>query len=146
MTEFNIDGEIVIVKTKPKVIYAIYEDGLHYIDNNPLLGENSKTIIEPTGAFLSIIGLAHSEISLNIALANSGNFGGFSGFILSDNFEIGDIVEIYKVSDIVNLGGSTEAFITDSDGHTQIGTSNTHSFHVIKKVFSGTGNDWFTYS
>src|SRR6266496_410639 len=144
MTEIAIDGNIVSIKTKLKSAYAIYEDELRCVDNNPASGTNPRTVIESTGASVSIIGLTHSEASLNVALSSGGNFAGFSGFVLSDNFEIGDVVEVYKIPDVINLGGSTEVFITDSSGHIQISTSAEHSFHVIKKAFSGTGNDWFT--
>ena len=145
MTEIAIDGDIINITTKAKSAYATYEVGLKYVDNNPALGLNPKVTIEPTEAAISIIGLAHSEAALNVMLSAGGNFAGFGSFILSDNFEIGDVVEVYKIPNIVNVGGSTSAFLTDSSGHVQIDTTEERKLIVVKKAFSGTTNDWFTY-
>src|SRR5882724_9185705 len=144
MTDILVDGNIISIKTNQKVVSTTYEDVLKYIDNNLSLGLNDKTIIEPTGASLSIISLSHNADSVVTAIAAGGNFAGFSGFVLSDDFKIGDSIEVYIT--LANPSFNAEILIYDNtSSNPVIVTADTHKLIAAKKIFSGTGNDWFTY-
>lgn len=123
MTTINIDGDIIGIVTKPKIGFMTYTDALT---------PTPATVIEPTGAKTSIIGLGNTTTG----------FSNTSNFILSDDFEIGDIVEIYS-TDLMNDGSSVQVY--DTSNNVIFSTSSTTAFKVARKVFSGTGHDWFTY-
>lgn len=109
---------IDIVSIRAKIDFATYAD-----NSSPA----SKTVIEPTGAYVSIIGLFHN-----------GTEGPNAGFILSDSFNVGDVVQLYK-SDAVATG---ECSVSDNNGHDLTSIGPVQVGVIIRKIFSGTGKDW----
>lgn len=143
MTIINIDGDILSIVTKPKIGFQTYVDVIKFVNNSAPSGLNPKTIIEPTGAEVSRIKLSHDPSAIAFYVTSPSTFTGFSGFILSDDFEIEDTVEFYcGHTDPEGLEGS---LVSDNSGHDIIFTADTQKLIVVKKIFSGTGNDWFTY-
>lgn len=117
MTNIAIPGKIISIEVEDEAPFGYAE----YSDNDT----GSRTVIEPTGNKLSIVKLSHN------------GSGGGVGFNLSDDFEIGDVVEAY-CDDVwtyqiwLNASGSPMAML-QSDVRRAV---------HLRKIFSGTGSDW----
>ncbi len=122
MTDIVIDGKIIKVVTRKDFDFASYQCQR----NQP----NPRTIIEPTGAIVSVIELSIVD-----------GEGPPVGFILSDDFNIGDIVELY--SNQSGTGGLIVLAHENPDKSVGI-VSGLQKALRARKIFSGTNNDWLS--
>lgn len=130
MTNIPITGKIISVEVTDEEAPFSYAE---YSDDS---STDPKTIIEPTGNRISLIKLVHS-----IGVVDSG-----AGFILSDDFEIGDIVEFFSVTNNPPYGTQVQVYDNNNHNLLLIGSSDPiRKVSVVKKVFSETGNDWIVY-
>jgi len=138
MTNIAIPGKIISIEVEDETPfgYAEYLDGFQYPNYPDTTTQGPKTVIEPTGNSVSLVKLSHGGIGDNNGNSNS------AGFILSDDFEVGDVVECYGVVD-PPYGGQFQVY--DNSGHALLLISSSPVVKIVKtvkKVFSGTGNDW----
>ena len=119
MTTIPITGKIVAVEVSEDNApfgYAAYSD--------PATG--SKTVIEPTGNKVSVIKLSHDNSSAGV------------GFALSDEFEIGDVVEAYA-----DDGTEYAVYLNSNGSNNGVASINAIRRAIrLRKIFSGTGYDW----
>ena len=120
MTTIPITGKIIAVEVSEDDAPFGYAE---YSDNDV----GSRTIIEPTGNKLSIIKLSHN-----------GNSGAV-GFSLSDDFNIGDVVEAYA-DDVSQY--SVYLNSTGNNGGQALLSSSIRRAIRLRKILSGTGYDW----
>lgn len=117
MINIPINGKIISIEVNEEAFgFAEYSDA----------SSGSKTVIEPTENKLSIVKLSHDNSSSGV------------GFILSDDFNIGDIVEAYsddstQYSVYLNSNGNNNGIVTVDSVRRSV---------RMRKIFSETGYDW----
>jgi len=94
MTAIAIDGDIISIETKLKIGFGEYTN-VHYVNET-----TERPTIDPTGASVSIINL----ISVGVSTP-------YVGFIISDDFEIGDVVEFHGIGSIYSSSNQSLATV-----------------------------------
>lgn len=118
MASIPITGKIISIEVSDDAPFGFAE----YSDPS----SGAKTLIEPTGNRLSIIELSHDN-------SNSG-----VGFTLSDEFNIGDVVEAYS-NDI----NQYSIYLNSNGNNNGIASVDSIRRSVrMRKIFSETGYDW----
>jgi hypothetical protein len=118
MTNIPIPGKIISIEVEEDAPFGYAE----YSDN----AAGAKTVIEPTGNKLSVIKLSHDNSNAGV------------GFSLSDDFNIGDVIEAYS-----DDGFQYSIYLSATGNNNGIVLlSSIRRAARMRKIFSETGYDW----
>jgi len=117
MTTITTPGRITEISFKATTVEIV-----------PLSGgpSGTPTQIEPADADVVVV------------LATKGGSGSGNWFQLSNDFEIGDVVEFYQMDNLSGLA------VKDSSGNTVCTTNTPSGAAIMRRVHNGSAPDWVT--